>query len=435
MFKAPASFTLSGGKKGVLWFILLLTTAHGSQAYAGEDKHATQAALHYLNSLRGDLKLTPLTPNPQLKQSAYHHARYGVSNNQQGHDEQSHLPNFSGKTPQKRAFQAGYASGVSEVISYNAPTPQKYIDDLMSAIYHRLSLLDMTKDEIGASIYQDKSGLIKGSFVANLGNSAINKACQSQKKYPNHTPVYLGVCHDKNNISSAQYQAINRKVAEQNPNFIMWPKSGSQVPPVFYEEHPDPLPNCNVSGYPVHIQINPNRWGKIRFLINSFKLTDVTAGQRKPVKAVARFTNQTDPNQHHLQDIIEPSEDKWFAFFPKQRLNWNSRYQAEVQFIEKNRLKTTRWNFFTPKLPGLVIIKGKQKTLNASPNQILHLYLPPKTCQTSLSAGLSSKHSRGLRFKAQFIDTQTLKVSLGPQKGKLILNLTPSNAEITIYIK
>jgi uncharacterized protein YkwD len=122
-----------------LIFSLLLL--HSAQVWANFDLAAENKTFNYINQLRGELNLTPFHANAQLHQSARRHSQYDTINNIQGHYESSNHRFFTGKTPSDRAFLQGYHSVVSEVVSYNARYPKKYVDDLMSAIYHRLGLI------------------------------------------------------------------------------------------------------------------------------------------------------------------------------------------------------------------------------------------------------------------------------------------------------
>ncbi|BBP44468.1 CAP domain-containing protein [Thiosulfativibrio zosterae] len=422
--------------KGLFLSLFLLTinpalSATQSRSTTGtfEDAEGAKSAFNYVNHLRQELKLAPLAWNPQLQTSAQSHAYYEVLNDQQGHQQAPNMRAFAGKTPNDRAFAVGYRSQVSEVISYNAAHPQKYIDDLMSAIYHRLGLLDMTKDEMGISLAEDSKGWVKGALVANLGNQNLNQACGRENRFANGTVLYGGLCKNDVRLAKTTFEQIQKQTAASSPKLIFWPKSGATVPPVFYEESPDPLPQCNVSGYPVHLQINPNFWGKIQFIPSSFTLTNLTTGTA--IKPAAIFNNLTDPQHHEAQ----ATEERWLAFFPEQRLNWNSRYQAQVQWQENGTLKTTRWAFFTPTLQNLHIIQQRQQTLSAKSGETLYFYFPPKGCQAPQQANLAAKHTPSLTFETEFVDTQTLKVVLGKQTGKIVLTYLPTQTEVTIEVR
>lgn len=416
-------------KSLTLSVLLLNFNQAWSKNTALEDPVAAQQAWAYLNGIRQDLKLPTLMQHQALQKSAGNHALYQVFNNQQGHQQSSKRAKFSGEWPNDRAYMTGYHSQVSEVISYNAERPQQYIDDLMSAIYHRLGLLDMSKDEVGIRVFKDNQGLVTSALVANLGNRNLNQACQRSHEFLPGSTLYGGLCKGEQRLAQTTVEQIQKQTAQNSPKLLVWPKPGATVSPVFYEESPDPLPQCNVSGYPAHIQINPNYWGRIHLKTNSFTLTNLDTAESIP--PITIFNNITDPQK---QDN-NPNQERWLAFFPHHRLAWNGRYQAQVQWVENGSTQTQRWTFYTPKLSGLHVVTTPKLKLQAKPGDTLHLYFPPKGCNASPNADLQTDYSRNLVFKTEFIDVQTLKVEIGNKTGQLILTYQPTKTQVTIEIR
>lgn len=378
-----------------------------------------QAALMYLNSLRQRLSLPPFRINPTLSSAAHQHALYSVQNNQQSHQEHPcpscplGMVNFSGETPKQRAFAAGYQSPVREVIAYNKPSAERLIDDLMSAIYHRLTLLNMTQDEIGIGIADDQKDAVKTALVALTGNATLNQLCQASQATQLGQFYYQDLCQSGVRMGQKDFQTALQTPAMSAPKLIHWPAENAQVSPVFYEEEPDPLPNCNVSGFPVHVQINPIYQGRITFVPRSFKVYQLDGTNKRVVKAETIFTNQTDPNRS--KNDSQNRKPAWIAFFPKQRLNWNQSYQAEIDWLEGGKRHTLSWSFQTEKQPGLVIIPAPApKTLSVSirPGQTRTLYFPPAGCQNQPQASISTQTPQNLRIQTQFIDGETLQVKL-----------------------
>lgn len=416
-------------KSLILSLILLKINPACSKTGVSEDANTAKQALIYLNAIRHELKLPVLIQNPALQKSAAGQATYQVVNNQQGHQQASNLLQFTGEWPNDRAYASGYHSHIAEVISYNSARPTQFIDDLMSAIYHRLSLLDMGQNEVGVSVVRDDEGFIKSALVANLGNKHLNQACQTPYTFANGTVIYTGLCKNAKPLAQSTVEKIQQTTAQLSPKILVWPKSGATVQPVFYEENPDPLPQCNVSGYPVHIQVNPNYWGKIHFKPNSFTLVDLDSGVSIP--AISIFNNLSDP--HTKEDKTAP--ERWWAYFPQERLAWGRRYQAQVQWVEQGQTKTTRWEFFTPKLQGLNLISSAKTTLKAQPGETLHLYFPPSECNAQPSADVQTSHTPNLTFKTEFVDVQTLKITLGERKGNLRVIYQPTQSQVIIKVR
>ena len=117
-------------------------------------------ALTYLNFLRSSANLPALAHSATLERAARNHARYLLQNPDDGHDEHNtRNPFYTGPRPSDRTRKAGYAyKGVHENVSTGQHPPnekindhlpaQHQLDNLMTAIYHRLSLLDQNIDEV-----------------------------------------------------------------------------------------------------------------------------------------------------------------------------------------------------------------------------------------------------------------------------------------------
>lgn len=401
-----------------------------------EIQNQEQTALKAINTLRQTLGLPPFQLSPTLSTAARQHAQYSVTNNQQSHQQQPGLVNFSGETPKQRAFAAGYQSPVREVIAYNKPTAELLIGDLMSAIYHRLTLLNMTQNEIGIGIADDQTGTVKTALVALTGNQALNQLCQEPQTTQLGQYYYQTLCQSGIFISQKSFQKARLTPAMNTPKLIHWPGKNTQVEPVFYEEQPDPLPNCNVSGYPVHIQINPIYHGRIRFVADSFKVYEIHDTEKRAILPETIFTNQTDPNRPQQKT----SKPEWIAFFPKQRLNWNQTYQAQIDWLEGNKRQTLSWQFRTQKQPGLVIIPSPApKTLSVSirPGQTRTLYFPPAGCQSEPQASIKTRTPSNLQIETHFIDGETLQIKLvSANRGeRFSVYYQPTNTWVHFQVK
>lgn len=396
-------------------------------------------ALNYINQLRHEVGLTPLQPNPKLDQAALNHAKYCVVNNFQGHIQQPSLADFSGKTPSDRAYAVGYPAGVSEVISFNRDSAKPFVDDLMSAIYHRLGLLNMTVDQIGTGVYR-VSGKEPGplsvasAFTAETSNFKLAQLCAHPIDPRPGELAYKGICRNQAMIPQQHFDRARYDIARQNPKWLVWPKNGSTVPPVFYEEMPDPLPNCDASGYPVHIQINPIYWGRITFVAGSFKLYRLQNQRKIPVIVERTMTNLNDPNHES-----RGKKQEWYALFPKLRLNWNAEYLAEVQTREAGQITTHHWRFHTAKLTHLTRFRssqGNRTPLAIKVGEIHHIYFEPHSCQAPRESQLKTRTPSDVKLRTRFIDGQTLQIEvLRARKGDRIeLDYVPTHTRITFKV-
>lgn len=391
-------------------------------------------ALNYINQIRAGLNLTPLTSHPQLNRAAENHARYCVNNDIQKHLETPDKKDFTGKTPNDRAFAVGYPTVVNEVISFNRNDAKPFVDDLMSAIYHRLGLLSMTIDQAGVGIFASQQGVVKSAFTAETSNRQLEQLCRANLHPRAGEFFYRGMCRDKQAIPQKDFQQAQMRIAKQNPKLLVWPQDGATVPPVFYEEHPDPLPNCDVSGYPVHIQINPIYLGRITFIQNSFQLFDVTNGTHQPVKLETRMTNLTDPNHE-----IKTRKEQWYALFPKLRLNWNSEYLAQVQYRENGKTQTKRWHFHTPTQRHLVVFRsatGNRASLPIKVGDTRIFYFKPDKCQAPRETSVETLSPSTVKIHRDFIDGQTVKIHLlQGRRGDIIqLKYQPTQTTVTLKV-
>lgn len=376
----------------------------------------------YINLLRRNVGLNRLTIDNKLSKAAGHHSRYSVINDFQGHEEASGKLHFTGQTPNQRAFFVDFKTHVNEVISYNRQHPEQYVDDLMSAIYHRLSLLRMDIDLIGTGVAQDNQGLVKSTFTALTSNRKVAELCETQRAGKPGELFYKGQCKTDIKVPMKPYHQAHSKIAMHNPKLVVWPQNDSIVSPVFYEENPDPLPQCNVSGYPPHIQVNPIYQGRIQFLANSFKLFELVDGERVPVKAVKKMNNLNNP--HQPQTNRSRQKHAWYAFFPEIRLNWGGHYQAEVQYRENGRIFTKRWNFKTEKLPGLVVFtsaQGNRTPLPIKLGEIKTVYFQPNSCFAPRNSEVNIGKADHVKLEKTFLDGQTLQVRINQaRRGDLV---------------
>ncbi|MPQ76412.1 CAP domain-containing protein [Hydrogenovibrio sp. JE_KL2] len=398
-----------------------------------------QNALHYINQLRHQLGLNPLQSNEKLDKAALNHSRYCVVNNLQQHVQTPNLADFTGKTPSDRAYAVGYPAGVNEVISFNRDSAKPFVDDLMSAIYHRLGLLDMTIDQIGTGVYRvdgKKPGAhsVASAFTAETSNLKLAELCQNPIDPRPGELAYKGICRGNVMIPKQAFDRARYNIAHRNPKWIVWPQDGSTVPPVFYEEMPDPLPECDASGYPVHIQINPIYWGRITFVNGSFKLYRVEGQQKTPVVIERTMTNLNDPNHEN-----RGKKPEWYALFPRLRLDWNAEYLAEVQTREAGQITTHHWRFYTPKLSHLTRFRSSQGNHTPLPikiGEIHHIYFEPHACQAPRESQLKTRTPSYAQIKTRFIDGQTLQIQvIKARKGdKIVLDYVPTHTRITFQV-
>ncbi|MDM5271821.1 CAP domain-containing protein [Sulfurovum sp. zt1-1] len=356
-------------------------------------------ALDYLNTVRQNSGLIPLKENKLLNRAALSHANYLVLQQKLGHIEQYNHKGYTGKTPAERVVYFGYPSkDVMENIAVNTKNGITAIDDLLAAIYHRFVFLSIDKDEIGIGrASTGKFKPIKDAYVFNLGSSKLNALCQ--KVYvPLNQVIYLqNVCKDgKALIPQALYEENQNEIKSQNTKVVLHPYPGQkEVMTVFYNEEPDPLPDYDVSGYPISVQFNDRYVSSVQ--LTSFRLFD---DKHREIVQNRVFTYENDP-----QKYLKKTQ---FALMPLKRLEYATTYRVEFEAEVDGERYQKSWKFTTKRFNDtLYRITNKTTQIDAEPGSTLILYFVPNSHHDVLK-GFSATHG----LKVSFIDNNTLKVNI-----------------------
>jgi len=323
--------------------------------------------LDYLNNLREKAGLNSLTENSFLQKAAKNHSNYMRINNLFSHYENPNYRGFTGVTQSDRAVYVGYLSkNVLENISYGDDNYKSSIDDLFSAIYHRFGFLDESINEIGMA----KSGLF---YTYDMGNSYLNQLCKNPPAF-SYGYYYSNICATNSKISVDIYTKTINKVALNNPKIILWPPRNYQNSDVvFYEEMPDPLPEREVSGYPISVKFNKYK------MKNPPQMIDFSLFEDDKKVDSKILTYQNDPN--HKFNKYE------FALFPLERLDYNKNYRVVFRYFDDLQ-KEIVWNFHTKKL-NYPIIKFSKNTIKIANNKTFAFYVKPKNGKNILLTNCS----------------------------------------------
>ncbi len=358
-------------------------------------------ALEYLNNLRQKAGMSPYLPSPILEKAALAHTNYLIANHTEGHFENSSQSGFTGKTPAKRALQAGYnVAMVTENVSVNTLGYKDSIDGLFSAIYHRFGFLDFQSDEIGIGIAQDHKNTNRNAYVYDMGIYELNDLC-SRKSYSGTGKYVYKVCKNPNQrIDKTLFkQAISLRKSLSKKIVIYPYHQQKEVAPAFYKETPDPLPDYDVSGFPVSIQFNDHFYKHVR--VTSFTLFD-----SKNRKVPARILDAaTDPNRQFNKTQ--------FALFPLKRLSYNTRYKVVVHYRADGKNGTKTWYFRTKTLrKPFFVIQKNQAEITIKPDTAYQLYFVPANGHDILE---------DLIFPAdvsvKFLDPNTIELKLTTQNS------------------
>ncbi len=493
------------------------------------------AEAELVNRVRAAAGLPTLAPDPTLAAAAAAHAAYLDRHREPGstvrgdsaHAQSAGREGFSGATPAARALAAGYRHReVLENVSMGYAKAADALDHLMSAIYHRLTFLDLEADRLGVARGER-------SRVFLLGRNDLDRLCRApppealsrapldclgrsikrgyleqlcrglpdealfRSSHPVSCPNgvrlnadfmagvckapppaarfngygrYYAPCEDGTRVDAAWFDALcearppeavypasghyyeiceppqrvhaewlegwcaglpeqalyrdsgryRRPCADDSdirveylaqldaarhaalPPVIVWPPDGAtDVPPAFFIEDPDPLPDHEVSGYPVSIQFNPGGAGEVS--IEAFRLLKLEDEQQSVVEPLRLLDAASDP--HGLLDGHQ------FALFPLERLDWGARYLAEVEAIVDGEVRHIRWGFETrvPDAPLLTAAAARQRFV-VRPGVDYLLYLPPSEglAHTVLSTRIEHQRVNGITLDV--VDPNTLRL-------------------------
>ncbi len=378
--------------------------------------------LSYLNELRTKAGLIELQPDTLLEKAASNHARYLHVHSRADHFERSGERLYTGVNADERAHYVGYLGKISENIA-TSPNSRDAIDNLFSAIYHRYGFLDLEIDEIGsAHCCRGKADGLQ-VYVYDMANSRIAELCRG-RPYNGFGMIYSGVCNIGSfTVKEEDYFAARKHNLALNPGIIVWPWDGAaDIPAAFYEENPDPLPQCSVSGYPVSIEFNPHYFDHVSLV--SFELYD---DAHRPLRPAAILTQSSDPNRK-----LDPFQ---FAFMPEKRLSFDSRYTARVIYRVGDRTLVKEWSFRTRKPPYPILTAAtKDQLLTVRSGKGYLLYLPPEDCRDT-HRRISLSYIEGMKIDNEFLDGNTIYFKVTGKSGQMVRVKTDRGKKFRLKVR
>ena len=356
----------------------------------------TMQARVELNTIRSAMHMQTLAQNAHLTKAAQAHADYLVLNHESSHDEIEGQLNFTGLKPLDRALHAGYnTSYVSENLSSKNRDAQSSIDGLFSAIYHRFGFLSPSIDEIGVGVSQDEKKSENSAFVYVMGNTELNRLC-SFKSFKGLGKYVYGVCKEKaHRIDEKKFNKALHYNKQNNPDIILYPYDGQvEVPPAFYSEVPDPLPQHEVSGFPISIEFNDYFFKEV--VVHSFELFS----ENEAINNVLLMSKENDPHRRFT--------NKQYALFPLERLEYDTEYKAVVSYSTKGESQEITWKFRSKKpTEELHIITQEEETITITLGSSHIIYFKPLDAHDVV---------KNVQFPStidiQFIDNNTFKLTL-----------------------
>ena len=369
--------------------------------------------LDYLNELREASGLVKFSTSSILEESAGNHANYIIENGKISHYENEDKLCFTGVGIGDRAQSVAYrASYVSENLSGGSRNYKESIDGLFAAIYHRFGFLDFKIDEIGIGINQNSLKRKKTTFVYNMGNSRLNQLCDG-KSFESPGKYIGGACFDREfKIKESLFNDAFFLNKKNKSTVVIYPYNGqTDVPPAFFNETPDPLPEYDVSGFPVSISFNEKEYKRINLI--AFKLFD---SQNNELNNTLLYDHESDINQKFRK--FE------FALFPLERLDWNSTYNVKVEYIADDVKKEKKWSFTTRTFKEkLHTVTAKKFTFKVKKNRSEIFYFKPlsptdilEDIEYPLSVDVTIIDNNTIQFTASDEAPDEVKLTFGEHK-------------------
>ncbi|MDB2562099.1 choice-of-anchor D domain-containing protein [Sulfurimonas sp.] len=369
-----------------------------------------QTPLEYLNDKRIKAGMSTLISNTYLHQSSQNHADYVKTNiytlGYEGHYETSGATGYTGYAPWDRARNVGYETSASENMTVGYNDYNKSIDALFTAIYHRLGFFDFYIDEIGyGESINTQSGDIY-THVYNMGNMKLNLLCDGIS-FNQAGSYYNNVCTDPNfKIDTTLYNNEKNENSEENPDIVVWPYENQvDFQPAFFEESPDPLPTCSVSGNPISIQFNPVTSGNIS--MQSFKLYDANNSE---ITDLTLLNSVTDPNSR--------LSSKEYVIFPNERLGFGEKYKTEFIYTDDGVSKTKSWEFYTRALDhDYYVVTDTNTNFNVVSGKDYYVYVPPTDCNDT-RFDMNTTYTSSTPPVMEIIDGNLLKFTVQGSLGQ-----------------
>jgi len=384
-----------------------------------DNKLEEKKALEYLNYLRTNSGLIPLKENRYLKSAAKNHANYLIRNSLIGHSEEESNVGFTGKFGSNRAIFAGYkTSMIIENISNNNFSAKESIDGLMSAIYHRFGFLDFNIDEIGIGISQNVNNRYESAFVYDMGSFNLENLCKRGVDKQNFKTYVEGICDNKSiRVDGELFTKTLNSNRLKNSKVVIYPFDGqTDIPPAFYDELPDPLPEYSVSGFPISISFNEAFFKNIKLL--EFKLFkgDIEITKTKV------YSKDSDPNGR-----LKKGE---FALFPLKRLDWNSKYRVKVKYLANGKIYKKVWYFKTKNFKNKFYCVTNVNSRFTITQGVPSIFYFPPTSKTDIFGDL--KYPSFLDI--EFIDKNTIKLTAN-KDSKEFISLKLGNKHLNLKVK
>ena len=139
------------------------------------------------------------------------------------------------------------------------------------------------------------------------------------------------------------------------------------------------------------------------------------------ISAIRELNHKTDPQKKFTS--------LQYAWFPLQRLEWNSYYRASVTVIMDGKVRRINWGFKTKSVDApLLTLSAQQREVNVPTNKWFTLYITPERRVNDPFKKIQFKWQGGMKVESKIVDSNTLKVRINTS-GCQTVNLLMSSGK------
>lgn len=229
--------------------------------------------------------------------------------------------------------------------------------------------------------------------------------------------TYRRPCADAFDLRTEFLDALDHARLADRPAIVTWPPGGAEdVAPAFFIEEPDPLPDLDVAGNPVSLQVNPAAYDRVE--LAAFNLYPSGGSDAEPI-AVRLLDAQSDP--HALLTTHE------FALFPLQRLDWGRRYEAEARLVLDGEAHRVAWSFTTRVAPYPIFTAAEDRQhFRVRSGEPIWLYLPPRPGEPHTVLRSRMTYPRNSQVDLAVIDPNTAQITVEAKRcDRVIVDFEP----------
>ncbi len=240
--------------------------------------------------------------------------------------------------------------------------------------------------------------------------------------------TYVQLCNEDHKLRTEYVENLTKSAHLKNPEGVIWPVDQAiNVQPAFFNEDPHPTPDKVVTGYPISIQFNPSQVQQA--VINQFiferQVRDSYGGLAWEVIPDIRAINA-------YNDVNQQFTPHQFAWFPEQRLDWNSRYRYTISVQLDGRHVDYSAQFSTTELSAPIVELELDTEEVVITQTDFYLFQRSTQLEPEPFKDIRFSTRKFVDMEVELIDPSTLKVSLSRTACLPAKILFASGRELTI---